>query len=423
MVNIYSEAYGCSSSSSDSQIMLGLLKQSGFGIVDDIEKSDLNLIVTCSVKIQTSNRMIHRIRELSKTGKPLIVAGCIPLVEKKTIEKINPRASLVGPDSVENIVDVTRVTLEGKKIIALEDLKKPKLGLPRCRENPVIGITEVGRGCLLNCSFCGEPYRGKLFSYPPKLIVNDVKQAVDEGCKEIWISSLDNGCYGFDININLPKVLNEICKIEGNFFIRVGMMNPLHLKRILDDLIDSYRNKKIFKFLHIPVQSFSDKVLKDMRRGYTVEEFVSYVEKLRKEIPDITISTDIITGYPTETEKDHGLNIKFLKKIKFDVVNLSRFGVRPRTLASNLKELPKDIVNRRSKELSGIIRQMSHERNEKWLGWEGEVIIDEINNGFVTGRNYSYKPVVIRKKLKLGDIVNVEIESVKSNFLIGKTVE
>ncbi len=420
MVKIYSEQYGCSSSLSDTQIMLGLLKKSGFEIVNDVKKSDLNLITTCSVKTPTEQRMVHRIKELTKLNKPLIVAGCLPKIKKEIIEKINPRASLIGPDSVEKIVDVAHAIIEGKKIVVLGDIKKPKLGLPRCRGNPVIGITQIGRGCLSNCSFCGEPYRSELFSYPPKAILEDVKQAIKDGCKEIWITSLDNSCYGFDINTNLAELLDEICKIEEKFFIRVGMMNPLHLKKILDDLISVYKNEKIFKFLHIPVQSFSDKILEDMKRGYTIKDFMYCVEKFRKEIPDITISTDIITGYPTETEKDHELNIKFLEKLEFDVVNLSKFGVRPKTFAEKLKQLPSSVINKRSKELSIVVRNVSKKRNEKWLDWEGEVLIDELNDDFVTGRNYAYKPIVIKEKLKLGNIVNVEITDTKSNFLIGK---
>jgi MiaB-like tRNA modifying enzyme len=420
MAKVYGEVYGCSASLSDYEIMIGLLKKAGFEIVNNSKNSDLNLIVTCSVKAPTEQRMIFRIKELTKLNKPLVVAGCITKVKKEIIEKINQHASLIGPDSVEKIIDATHAAMKGKKVVALEDSKKPKVGLPRCRKNPAIGITEIARGCCSNCSFCGEPYRGKLFSYPPEMIVKDVKQAIKDKCKEIWISSLDNSCYGFDINTTLPQLLNEICKIDEKLFIRVGMMNPLHLKKILDDLVDVYKNEKIFKFLHIPVQSFSDKVLEDMKRGYTVKDFISCVEKFRKEIPYITISTDIITGYPTETEKDHELNIKFLEKLEFDVVNLSKFGVRPKTFAEKLKQLPSSVINKRSKELSIVVRNVSKKRNEKWLDWEGKVFIDELNDDFVTGRNYAYKPVIIKEKLKLGDIIDVKIEDAKSNFLIGK---
>lgn len=423
MDKAYIEVYGCSSNLSDYEKIVGLLKENGFDITSNSKKADINLIVTCSVKTPTEQRMIYRIKELTKLKKPLIVAGCLPKIDRVVIEKINPEASLIAPDSIGAIVSVANAAMKGRKIVALEDSGKSKTGLPKCRKNPIIGITQIGRGCISNCSFCGEPYRGKMLSYPPEAILRDINQSLKDGCKEIWITSLDNSCYGIDMNTDLPKLLDEICKIDGKFFVRVGMMNPLHLKKILDNLIHVYKNEKIFKFIHIPVQSFSDNVLKDMRRGYSVNEFLDYVKKLRDGIPDITISTDIITGYPTESEDDHRLNINLLEKVGFDVVNLSKFGVRPSSSAEGIKELPKSTVNRRSKELSDVIRRMSDKINKKWIGREGSVIIDEINDGFVTGRNYAYKPIIIKEKLKLGNMINVEIIDARSNFLIGKTFE
>jgi tRNA A37 methylthiotransferase MiaB len=173
MVKIYSEVYGCSSNIADYEIALGLLKQAGFDFADDQKQSDLNIIFTCSVKIPTIQKMIFKIKELTKLNKPLIVAGCMPKTVREIIEKINPEASLLCPDLIEKIVDAAHATLNGKKIILLEDFKKPKLSLPRCRRNPVIGIVQIGRGCLLNCTYCIEPYKGKLFSYPLDKIVED----------------------------------------------------------------------------------------------------------------------------------------------------------------------------------------------------------------------------------------------------------
>lgn len=418
MTKVFSEQYGCSAALSDKEIMLGLLKQAGFEIAKSVKDSDLNLIVTCIVKSQTEQRMIHRIKELTKSGKPLIVAGCMTKVKKEAIEKLNPYASLVGPDSVEEIVDVARATIEGKKVVALEDLKRPKLGLPKCRENPVIGITQVGRGCLLDCSFCVEPYRGKLFSYSIKTIVEDVKQAIKDGCKEIWISSLDNGCYGFDINTNLAELLNEISKIEEKFFVRVGMANPLHVRKILDDLIKAYKQEKIFKFLHLPVQSASLKILKLMKRGYEPEDVTEIVNSFYKAIPNLTLSTDIIVGFPGEEESDFEITVKFLEKTKPDVVNISRFGAHA---SVKLKQLPADIVNKRSRDLYDLVKRISLEKNQKWLNWEGECLIDEKStNGIWVTRNFAYKPIVIKSsKNLLGKFLRVKVTDVKSNYLIG----
>ncbi|MEM4724038.1 MAG: hypothetical protein QXP01_03420, partial [Candidatus Hadarchaeum sp.] len=173
--------YGCSSNLADYEIAAGLLTQAGFELVDNSEKSDLNVIFTCIVKFRTFNRMLHMIKQMTNLKKPLIVAGCMTKTERRLIEKLNPDASLVAPDSVEKIVEAAGSALEGNKVVFLDDRKKPKLNLPRRRINPVIGIVPIARGCLQKCSYCHEPYRGKLFSYPLKEIVSEVKRAVAEG--------------------------------------------------------------------------------------------------------------------------------------------------------------------------------------------------------------------------------------------------
>lgn len=421
---IFSKAYGCASNFADYEIALGLLKKAGFELVDDAKNSDLNIIFTCTVKLPTLNRMIHRIRELTELNKPLIIAGCMPKTEREIIEKINPEASMIGPDSIEKIVDVARATIQGRKVVFLEDLRRPKLCLPRISRNPVIRITQIAEGCAWRqCSYCSVRFaRGKLFSYPIGLIVRDIEQGLKGGSKEVWICSQDTGCYGLDIGVRLPYLLNEIVKISGKFLIRVGMMNPIHVKDILNELIEAYKNEKIFKFLHLPVQSGSDKILKLMNRGYEVKDFIKIIEKFEKEFPFITISTDIIAGFPQETEEDFDLTLKLIEKIKPDIVNISKFGPRPKTEAAKMKQLPVNIVNKRSKQLHELVKAISFDKNQRWLNWEGEILIDERGKKDTwIGRNFAYKPVVVKSgKNLLGKFVKVKITEAKSNYLIGK---
>ncbi len=420
MIKVFSECYGCSASLSDNEIMLGLLKQAGFRVVNTAEDSDINLIVTCSVKAPTEQRMIYRIKELTRLNKPLIVAGCMPKVEKEIIEKINPHASLLGPDSIEKIVDVVNSTLSGKKAVFLKDLKKPKLRLPRVNKNDFIHITQISTGCNLSCSYCiVKLAKGKLFSYPINTIVKDIKQALSNGVKEIWITSQDNAAYSFNDH-RLPQLLNEVCKIDGKFFVRVGMMNPSHVKEILDELIEVYKNEKIFKFLHLPLQSGSNRILQLMNRQYKVEDFVGIVKKFRKEIPQLTLSTDIIVGFPGEEDSDFNSTFELLKRMKFDIVNISKFGARPGTTASKMKQLDTKTVNERSAILHKLVKKIQLDVNKKWINWAGEVLIDEkgIENSFV-GRNFAYKSIVIREKVDLGKFFDVKIVDTTSNFLIG----
>jgi MiaB-like tRNA modifying enzyme len=346
----------------------------------------------------------------------------MPKTEKNKIEEINPEASLLGPDSIEKIVDVAHATIKGEKVSFLTDLRKPKLCLPRISKNSVIHITQISMGCKSNCAYCEVKLaKGGLFSYPIYLVIKDVEEGLEKGCKEFWICSQDNACYGFDTGNRLPELLNKITEIKGNFFIRVGMMNPLHTMQILDELIESYKNDKIFKFLHLPIESGSDKVLKIMRRGYEVKDFVHCIKKFRGKIPSLALSTDIIVGHPGEEEKDFKETIKTIKKIKPDVVNLSKFGARPRTASAKMEQIDSKIINERSKILHNLVRKISLENNKKWLNWEGEILIDEIHKNFIEGRNFAYKPIIIKEKNDLGKILNVKIVEAKENFLIGKS--
>ncbi|HDJ96655.1 MAG TPA: tRNA (N(6)-L-threonylcarbamoyladenosine(37)-C(2))-methylthiotransferase, partial [Candidatus Aenigmarchaeota archaeon] len=306
MKKVYMEIYGCAANQADFEIAAGLLKRAGFKLTKSPKDSDLNLIFTCNVKVPTEQRMIYRIEELTKTGKPLIVAGCMPMVQRDLIERINPKASLIGPHSIHKIVDIVERTIKREKVVSLSYEKTVKVCLPRVRRNPIIAIVPIAEGCAWQrCTYCIVKYeRGKLFSFPERLIVKEVESSVKEGCKEIWITSQDNACYGLDIGTDLPKLLNSITKVKGKFYVRVGMMNPVYVKNFVDRLINSYKSSKIFKFLHLPAQSGSNRILKAMKRGYSIKDFVRIVEKFRKRFKLLTLSTDIIVGFPGESEED-----------------------------------------------------------------------------------------------------------------------
>jgi len=398
---IFAEVYGCSANISDFEIALGLLTKRDYRIVKNTDNSDLNIIFTCVVKTPTANRMIHRIRELTKLKKPLVVAGCMPKTEKRTIEKINPDASLVGPNSLEKISDAVKSALSNEKVVFTKDLKKPKLCMPRVRENRVIEICEIASGCLSNCSYCETKFaRGKLFSYPKDLIVKEIKSSLNQGCKEIWLTSQDCGCYGKDRNSSLPELLQTVCKIKGKFFIRIGMMNPTYVKHMLDDLIDLYDSEKIFKFLHLPVQSGANRILKGMKRGYSTRDFKSIVKKFKKEFSFLTLSTDVIVGFPEERNEDFQETIKLIREVKPDIVNISKFGSRPGTEAAKMEQLSREKINKRTKKLVELVEKIKLNNNQKWLNWKGEVLIDEIGKkGGLIGRNFAYKPVLTEGKL------------------------
>ncbi len=419
MAKIFVEAYGCSASFADSEMISGLILNGGHTLAKNSSESDLNIVVTCSVKDSTANKMMHRIRSLK--SKPLVVAGCLPKAEKNTVEKITEKASLLGPNSLGKTLQVIDSTLRGIRYVALEDSDLSKVGLPKVRLNPVVGIVEIASGCMSECTFCQTKLaKGDLTSYRIGDIVRQVETEISEGCKEIWLTSTDNGCYGFDINTDLPTLVKAVSEIPQDFMIRVGMMNPMYMPRIKEELIKSYDSDKVYKFLHIPVQSGSDKILHDMKRGHTVKTVREVIEKAKERFTDFTISTDVIVGFPSETEEDFEKTVDLINEIRPDMVNLSKYSARPGTEAAELDQIEASEVKKRSKVIFDIINKISLENNQKWIGWKGKVLFDEETNEGIKGRNFAYKPVVVKEEIKIGQTHIVEILDATTRSILGK---
>ena len=420
MAKIFVEAYGCSASFADSEMISGLIVNGGHTLVDNSSESDLNMIVTCSVKDATANKMIFRIKSL-KT-KPLIVAGCLPKAEKETVEKFTENASMLGPNSLGKTLQVIDTTLKGRRQIVLEDTDLSKVGLPKVRLNQTVGIVEIANGCMSECTFCQTKIsKGDLTSYRIGDIVRQVQTEIKEGCKEVWLTSTDNGCYGFDIGTDLPTLVDNVSEIPENFMIRVGMMNPMYMPRIKERLLESFDNDKVFKFLHIPVQSGSDKVLHDMKRGHTAGTFKEIVQRSRQKFDKkFTISTDIIVGFPSETEEDFEKTVSLLDETKPDVVNLSKYSARPGTDAAEWEQLDIAEVKRRSRIIFDQINKISAENNRKWIGWEGPVLFDEKTEEGIKGRNFAYKPIFVQEQVDIGQMHTVKVTDTTTNRLVGK---
>ena len=418
MAKIWVESYGCSASFADAEMISGMIVNGGHTLAANSKDSDLNLIVTCSVKDVTANKMVNRIKRLK--SKPLIVAGCLAKAEPKTVEKFSSGASMMGPNSIGKTLQIINHTLVGKRDVELSDTDLTKTGLPKVRLNPVVGIVEIASGCMSDCTFCQTKLaKGDLKSYRVGDIVRQVTEEVKDGCKEIWLTSTDNGCYGLDIGTTLPKLVEEVSGIQSDFMVRVGMMNPMYMPRIKDDLIRSFESDKVYKFLHVPVQSGSDRVLHDMKRGHTEATFRDLVKKFRKKFDRFTISTDVIVGFPTETESDFEKTVNLIKETRPDVVNLSKYSQRPGTKASEMIQIEVSEVKRRSKIIFDLMNQISTQNNEKWLGWQGDVLFNEQTDDQVRGRNFAYKSVFVDDAVKVGQKRQVRITRVTNHGLYG----
>jgi MiaB-like tRNA modifying enzyme len=425
--SVYAENYGCAANKADFEIMLAYILKAGYKISSKPEKADIILVNTCGVKKPTEDRILERLRLFSSLNKPLIVSGCLPKINLNSIMKAAPNVSaLLDPYSVDKIVSALRAAELGERGVKFfSDKPMVKLGQPKIRLNKVIEIIPISEGCLGACSFCCVRFaRGTLFSYPKELIINALKEALAEGAREIWLTSQDNGAYGVDIKTNLAELLKCCCTINGKFFIRVGMMNPNHAIKILSALIDAYKDKHVFKFLHLPVQSGDNEVLRAMNRRYTVEEYKFIIDSFRREIPEITVATDVICGFPSESVKAFEETIKLIEDVKPDIINISKFSPRPNTPAARMKQLDTREIAYRSRLITEIANEISLERNMKWLGWEGEIIVDEKGpHDSWVGRNYAYKPIVVKSEENLlGAFINVKVVEAHVNYLEAKII-
>jgi len=407
--------------------MIGLLDEAGYSLTN-LEEAEYVLINTCGVKQPTEDRVISTLKQLSFLNKKLIISGCLPRINFERIIKTVPKFSaMLDSKSLHLIVDIIRKIDEGQnKLILFSDKPPTKPSLPKYLTNPIIGIVQIAEGCAMMCTYCCTRFaRGSPYCYPYYEIVKEAHRLIKIGCKEIWITSQDNGIYNFE-GTKLPDILKKICEVEGEFFVRVGMINPIHMKLILKSLIKSYLSEKVYKFLHLPLQSASVRILELMKRGYSQRTVIEIINEFRKCIPSLTLSTDIIVGFPTEEDADFEETIKFVQKLQPDIVNISKFGARPGTEASKFKQLPYSIVNRRCKELVQIVRELSYEKNLNWLGWSGKCLINEKGkkDGTWMGRNFAYKPIVLKsEKSILGKFLEVEIVEGKNTYLVGKLVQ
>lgn len=417
MTTISIITYGCAMNQSDSERIAGILKGNSFDLSDD---GEILIVNTCSVKTPTEKKIIKRLKELEISERKVIVSGCLPAANPDIADKFK-NFSFIG-NNIIDIVDAVKNISEGKRFIKLSGLKN-KFCIPRIRQNPVVEIVPVAEGCRGSCSYCQTRLaRGRLHSYPEDKIVGQIQNAVSSGVKEIWITAQDTGAYGIDTGENLPDLLERICEIPYDFKVRVGMMNPNHVLNFPDELISVYKNEKIYKFLHIPVQSGDNKILKDMNRKYTVDEFRKIVKEFRKNM-DITISTDVIAGFPTETEEAFENTLNLIKEIKPDVLNISRFWSRPGTSAEKLKQHHGRVTKSRSRKMDDLFRVIGLERNREWIGWKGRAMVSEkTENGFCA-RNFAYKPIVINSKENLpGRSIDVKITDATYYDLRGEVV-
>ena len=435
-MKVYLESFGCSASQASAEVMKASVKKLGHELLDPdtADQAEVYICNSCTVKYTTEQKILYKIRSMGEKNIGVIVSGCMPEVQLEDILHANPEAHILGVNAVSRLGELLssieqRKTqgLPGGERLEIRTSESPGvLNVPRERSNPNIHICQISQGCNFACSYCIVKHaRGKLRSFPPDEIVEDIRTAVAEGCREIWLTSQDDSQYGMDTGFKLPELLCLISEIPGDFKVRVGMMNPFSVLPILDDLVEAFDSDKIFKLLHLPIQSASYPVLKKMNRLHKMDSLDSIITKFRSRFEDISLFTDIIVGFCDETEDDFRETVEWVEKYRPEKVNISRYSPRPHTKAFSFRNLDSRISVQRSHELHKVCEQIKLESKQEMIGWKGRAFVSKYTEmGDVLTRTDSYRPVIISgSNLKPGQYTNVEIVVAKPGYFLGKLAE
>lgn len=424
---IFIKTWGCTHNSSDSEYMAGQLSSYGYKIVEDSNAADLWLLNSCTVKNPAEDHFRNMLKKAQDSEIPIVLAGCVPQAAPNS--SYIKGLSVIGVQQIDRVIEVVEETLKGNAVRLIgkkkENGKKiggARLDLPKIRRNPLIEIISINTGCLNACTYCKTRHaRGELGSYPIEDIVNRVKQSFGEGVVEIWLTSEDTGAYGRDIGTNLPELLWKIVEvIPDGCMLRVGMTNPPYILEHIQEMSKILNHPRVYAFMHIPVQSGSDGVLYAMQREYTRLDFCNVVDCLLKNVPGISIATDIICGFPTEMEEDFEDTMTLIDRYKFPSLFINQFYPRPGTPAAKMTQMDRQEIKRRTKKLSELFQ--SYKPYEHQLGTVQKVLIAEIAHDKMhyVGHNKYYEQVLISMDEDLmGKVIEVEIVETAKHYLKG----
>ncbi|XP_026273504.1 threonylcarbamoyladenosine tRNA methylthiotransferase [Frankliniella occidentalis] len=429
---VYVKTWGCTHNGSDSEYMAGQLAAYGYKLTDKKEEAHLWLLNSCTVKNPAEDHFRNEIADAKRLGKHIVLAGCVPQGAPKA--EYLQGLSVIGVQQIDRVVEVVEETLKGNSVRFLGQKKTggKKLGgasleLPKVRRNDLIEIIAINTGCLNQCTYCKTKHaRGDLGSYPPDEIVARAVQSFSEGVKEIWLTSEDTGTYGRDIGTSLPELLWKLVEVipEG-CMLRIGMTNPPYILEHLEEMANILAHPKVYSFLHVPVQSGSDAVLTDMKREYCRKDFENVVDYLKERVPGMTIATDIICGFPTETETDFEDTVSLCAKHKFPSLFINQFFPRPGTPAAKMiRAATTQEVKKRTKRLSELFQ--SYEPYTHKLGEIQDILVTEISHDkkHYVGHNKFYEQVLVPQATEmLGKMIKVKIIATQKHCMIAEPVE
>jgi len=417
--------FGCKVNQYESELMAELLEKEGFLVVPDGIEADVYIVNTCAVTKEAERKFKQTLRRIRREHKSseIIVTGCYVQLKPEEAKKLEVDM-ILGIREKKNISKYIHL-LNGKRIVRISDINEEKVLTERVRgsiEERTRAYIKVEDGCDRSCTYCAiRLARGtKVRSKPPELVVEEVEELIKRGYREIVITGVNVGRYGIDIGENLVNLLRKLLKLEGDYRIRLSSMN---VEDVSDDLIDLFQSEKLCPHLHLSLQSGSDRILRLMGRRYTTEQYLRTVEKLRKIDPLFSITTDIIVGFPGESDEDFEETLAIVKKVLFTRVHAFRFSARDGTPASRMVgQIPGNVKKERLEKLLELAKVTSREYKRKGIGMVRRVLVEKSIGGISSG----YDEYYVHHEFfggKAGEFRKVLVKYVEDEGIVSKCVD
>lgn len=425
--------YGCDMNSLDSEIMVGILEKRGLRRIEDETQADLLLFNTCSIRDLAEQKVIHKVGRFGKEKKAVIgITGCMSMTKKETLFRKLPHIDfIIGPNNISDLNIILDEVIEtGKQAIRIDDTFKEDLdySVAKRETSSVKALVSIIRGCNKHCTYCTVPYtRGEEISRSPESIEEECKKLVDQGFKEITLLGQNVNSYGKDKpewNTKFHDLLYRLDKIPNLHRIRFMTSHPVD---ITIDLMYAIRDlRSVCEFVHFPLQAGSNRILKKMHRMYTIEQYLEKVSLLRSLIPQVTLGTDIIVGFPTESDEEFQETYDRFKEIRYSTAFIFAFSMRPGTPAFRWKDdVPEDVKNDRLQKLLTLYKEIHAEESKKSLDLEFEVLVERKNKDglHLKGRTRCWKKVIFKGDDSLiGTLQRVKITGYSHQTLLGERV-
>lgn len=414
---------GCKVNIYESEYIINILKENGYQIVDFDSKADIYIINTCTVtntSDKKSEKMIKRARKQNKDAI-IIAMGCHAQIKGDNIDA----DIIIGNKDKSKIISLIEEYQENKnkikRIYNLDNISFEDMYISSFNSH-TRAFVKIQDGCDAFCSYCIIPYaRGPIRSKDPKTVIKEITSLVENGYKEIILTGIHTGKYGKDINYTFEQLLKDIIKIKNLYRIRIS---SIEINELTDPILNLIKdNQVIAKHLHIPLQSGSDKILKLMDRKYDLKFYKDRIEKIRKMIKDISITTDLIVGFPNENEKDMEDTLKFIKEIKFTKIHTFPYSKREGTKAASMEnQIDETIKRKRVKTVLELSDQLEQDFYQSKLNKTEELIIEQTKDGKSYGYTSNYIKVEINSPLRPNEVISVKINKVNNKKVTGKII-